>query len=221
VTERDSAVQRLRLAYAAGKIRIKDLHQRLEDLAGDPGPDTVRHVMTGVPAAPPNLRVAGSHKTYPLDAGVVDQLALITDPVERTVDAAQLAEQYAGEQETARKARNDALVSAHVRYGLPQAACYEPFGILRRPFRTAVRRAPAVLPDYGSAERSLEVAGLYNAQYEAARSKAETARLVRDVGIRTLIDGSEVTSAGMARALGMTTARIAQIRTDPPAKIAA
>jgi hypothetical protein len=215
VTDHDPAVQRLRLAYATGKLDITGFRAGLLVLAGEPDAATVAELTAGLPPTP-EPRTAGAHKTYPVDMAVLGELAQIGDPVGRAARAAQLADGYEPAKETARKARNDALVSAHVRYKLPQAQCYEPFGILRRPFRTAVRHAPATLPDYGDAARSLAVARGWHARYQTARSALETARLVRDVGIRTLIDGVTVTSAAMARTLDMNTARIAQIRADDP-----
>lgn len=213
-TDRDTAALRLRLAYAAGMIYLRDLHKRLETLAGDPDDVTVARLTAGLPAATSHRDVAGSHKLYPLDIAVLDELVTVADPVARVKHAAVLGEAYADEQEKARVAQNAALVAAHVRYQVPQATCYEAVGMLRRPFRAAVRRRPSVLPDYGSGEACLAAGVEQRDLYVAARSKAETARLVRDAGIRTLIDGVTITNAGLARQLEMTTARIAQIKTE-------
>lgn len=213
--DRDSAVQRLRLAYATGHLYLRDLYQRLERLE-DPDLNDVDYarITAGLPAAPSHRAVAGRHKPYPLDIGVLDELHMVANPVERIKRAAAIAGEQAELEETARRMRNEALVSAHVRYQVPQAQCYEAVGMLRRPYRNAVRRRPANLPDYGSGGESIAVGVEWDGKYRAARSAAQTARLVRDVGIRTVIDGKEVTNAGIARELGMTTERIAQIKTD-------
>ena len=214
----DYAVQRLRLAYAEGRLTITELRDALEAVAaGDPA-ETAR-VTAGLPQLPPPSQPGGTHRSYPVDLDLLARLAAISDPQERCVAAARAADDAAAAQETARQLRMRAQVSAHVRYGVPQVNCYMPYGGIsaRRPYRTAVRQAPADMIDFGSAEATLAEAGRRHAEYEAARSTAETGRLVRNREIHALTDGDygpRVPNADLARRMGYSTARIAQIRTS-------
>jgi hypothetical protein len=214
----DHAASRLRLAYAEGGMTITVFREALEAVAGGDAGEIAR-VTDGLPQLPPPSQPGGTHRSYPVDLDLLARLAAITDPQERCVAAAKAADEAAAAQETARQLRMRAQVSAHVRYGVSQVSCYMPYGGIsaRRPYRTAVRQAPANLIDFGSAEASIAEADRRHGEYEAARSTAETGRLVRNREIHALTDGDyglRVPNADLARRMGYSTARIAQIRTS-------
>lgn len=218
------AAQQLRQAYATGQLTIDELRDRLTAaLRAEPG--ELARLTEGLPPAAPRLGPRGgpSRRAFPLDMALLSRLAAITDPEDpeaRYRAAAAVTDAAAARQETARQHRMLALVTAHVRDGIPQVDCYSVYGgkSARRPFHQAVRQAPADLPDYGGAGEAMAEALRWQARYEAARSTAETARMVRDREIRALTKGDygpPVSNATLARDAGYSTALIAQIRTAP------
>jgi hypothetical protein len=304
----EDAVPRLRYAYATGLLTIGELRDALRTgRRNDPG--ELARLIEGLPEPPPRQGPRGGplHRSYPMDMTTLRRLAAITDPLRRCVTAAAKADAAKAEQETARQHRDLALVAAHVRYGVSQRRCYDPYGGIsaRRPYRHALRQEPANLPRYEEllprlqkaadpaavaaardelkevrgelektswsspqferlAERAAELstvvaaasdsslakqvawiqerillvsqdedvakaepggipaiafADYWHARYEAARSTAETARLVRDRLVRELTDDAhgspQVINAELARLTGYSSARIAQIRTSP------
>lgn len=211
ITSDTPAVQRLRYAYKTGHLGFDAFLERLTELDSNPGAD-----VSDLPALPVPLRRGGAPTPRPLDRRLLAMLARIGDPVQRCLHAGAAADLADEQYEPARIARITALVALHVHYGVPMAQCYTPFGILRRPFEQARNRAPADLPDYGSEENAWQTARTQHKVYEAARSRGDTGRLVRDVEVRALTDGKygpKVSNADLARELKTSTARIAQIRT--------
>jgi hypothetical protein len=268
--DRGLVVQRLRYAYATGQLTIGGLRAALAT-APSADPAELARLTEGLPPVPPKTGPRGGvHRTYPVDMTLLDLLAEITDPLARAVTAAAKTDAAKADLETARQHRQQALVTAHARYGVPQVRCYDPYGGIsaRRPFRRDLRQQQANLPTYGDPElnrRAAEIAaeisrltaaqdnaqsgGLdaiggqlaeleaeltaihgklgdaalaeadaWHARYEAARSAAGTARLVRDREIRALTEGEygkRVPNAELARLTRNFSSRIAQIRNDP------
>lgn len=290
--DRDLAVQKLRYAYATGRLPIGELRDALKAAT----PAGLARLTEGLPPVPPRTGPRGGvHFTYPVDMTLLARLAAITRvrvpgpdddddldlllavagehtelvaPLRRAVTAAATVTEAKAELETARQHRQQALVTAHARYGVKQVRCYLQYGGIsaRRPFRHDLRQAAATLPEYGDPElnrRAAEIAAeiprlaaaqggeldaiggrlaelraeltaireklgdaalaeadAWHARYEAARSTAETARLVRDREIRALTEGEygkRVSNADLARLTGPTfsSVRIAQVRTGP------
>lgn len=206
------AAERLRLAFASGALpvtRFRDLlYQVLARNAG-----VIAEVTATMPAPPRRPRGPGVHRLLPVDTGTLARLAAVDDPAERCRRAAGEAAAAAREQQTAQQLRLQALVTAHVRYGLTQASCYRPYGIIRHVYEKALRQSPVTLPDFGGPAATLSEAGYRDREYQAARARAQTARLVRDAEIRALRSGrygTRVTGTELARITGHSTALIAQ-----------
>lgn len=215
--DREPALHALRRALDTGVISITAFRDASRAVTAATSPSEVAAVTGNLPPAAPPVRRGGTHKPYPLDHTVLDELAAIPEPVDRCLRAGEIAHEADAVLTEARTRRIEALITAHVRFGVPMANCYRPYGILRRPFRNAIRHAPANLPAFTSADHAFTVAREWHRQYEAARSRVETARLIRDVEVRALTGGrygTRISNAYLAAEMRQTTARIAQIRLE-------
>lgn len=210
---RDAATATVRFAYRNGALKFPDFYSRyLKAESGDPDA-----AAAGLQPVPQRTRPGGSHRTYPLDSRVLAELAALTDPVARCVHAGQITADADNQQETARVARLRALACAHLTYDASQVACYSRFGMQRRVFADAIKSLGADIPDFGSQDKAFAEADRQNLAYEAQRSRAETARLVRDAEIRFVTNGAygeehRAGNAWIATQIGQSTARIAQVR---------
>jgi hypothetical protein len=212
MTDQDSAaVARLRHAYTAGQLGFAAFAERLAQADTDPSAD-----VSDLPQ--PGPRRPGTPLPRPLDRSVLATLAKMSDPVQRCLHAGAVAKMAETEMETARLARNTALVCLHIRHSVPQAQCYEPYGIGRRLFRQAVANSPATLPKYGAGQ-AREVAARQHAVYERERGRADTGRMVRDAEVRALTRGDygvDVAPVDLARQLHTSRARMSQVRSTRP-----
>jgi hypothetical protein len=206
------AAARLRLAFASGALPVTSFRDLLYQVL-DGNSDVIAGVAGTMPAAVPRAPGPGVRRLLPVDTGTLARLAAIADPAERCRRAAVETAAATREQKTAQQLRLQALVTAHVRYGGTQASCYRPYGIIRHVYEKALRQSPVTLPDFGGPEATFSEAAYWDREYQAARARAQTARLVRDAEIRALRSGrygTEVTGTELARLTGHSTALIAQ-----------
>jgi hypothetical protein len=212
------AAARLRLAFASGELPVAGFRDLLyQVLAGNS--DVIAEVAGTMPAAVLRAPGAGVRRLLPVDTGTLARLASVADPEERCRRAAEETAAAGREQKAAQQLRLQALVTAHVRYGVTQASCYRPYGIIRHVYEKALRQSPVTLPDFGGPAATFSEAGYWDREYQAARGRAQTARLVRDAEIRALRSGrygTRVTGTELARLTGHSTAFIAQKAPAPP-----
>lgn len=205
--ERDLAARRLRYAYAVGKLNIGQLADRLADARAAGAGELVR-LTKGLPQPPPRPERPGDfHRSYPADLPLLDELGRVGDPLERAVSAAAAADAAAARLETARQHRSLALVTANVRYGVPQIRCYDPYtGVSgRRQFHRAVRQTQANLPEYGPLWSRIQQFAADPAALNAARAELEDDRS-RPGEAGTLPARLTVTSDELAAAVAAATA---------------
>lgn len=150
-----------------------------------------------------------------------DDLRSISDPLERVAAAADLVRKAEVRAENARAMRDMAAIVAHLDDGVPPVTMYrDVLQCSRGLFVRIIQRAPAKRTKIdGAVEQARESAAAvrrHEAVIEAAREvRDETALLLMNGGTDP-VSGDEVkpiSNADIARATGLTTARVAQVRT--------
>lgn len=151
----------------------------------------------------------------------VDDLRSITDPLERVEKAAELVRKAEDRANAARSMRDMATIVAHLDDGVPPVTLYrDTLECSRGLFVRIIQRAPARRPKMeGALDQARESAQAVR-RHEAT---IEAARIVRDETALLLMNGGKdpvtgekvkpVSNAEIARATGLTTARVAQVRT--------
>lgn len=148
-----------------------------------------------------------------------DKVAAISDRTTRLTAACELLEQAEAKATEARALRDMATIVAHLDDGVSPVRLYrDVLGVSRALFNRVKQRAPAERPSIPNAEQAAGKAAKKVAEYEAV---ADRARHIRDETAIAMMngaadDGSKVTpvsNADIARLTGLSTARIAQMRT--------
>jgi hypothetical protein len=192
-----------------GDLSFETFTERLAVLDADPHAD-----VSDLPALPPPGPAMPALRRS-LDRSVLSTLARISDPLQRCVNAGATARLAEAKMETARLARNRALIVLHLWHGYPQSQCYGPYGIGRRLFGQAVANTPADAAPESGEDTARAEAGRQHAAYVRERDAGDTARMVRDAMTRALAAGdygTAVEPVDLARALGVARARISQVR---------
>lgn len=148
----------------------------------------------------------------------VNSVAKIADPMKRAAAAATLVRDADNAAVDARATRDMATIVAHLDQGATPVTLYRALGISRGLFNRMVQRAPQQRPPIEDALAVATQAAKEVRKYE--RISAE-ARAIRDETALSLMNGRDTagnqvkmhSNADIARATGLTTARIAQIRT--------
>jgi hypothetical protein len=172
----------------------------------------------------------------PTDERISESLGAIEDPADRLVESAKVANDARRDVFALRDERNLALGVLHLQRNWTKASCYRLVDIERGNFDKALDRIPAtVLVDpeevnWGEIEQNAldvlylelrpktddeiaEFAMDANRRYIAAYSRWKAATLVRDAVATKLMTGKKRwTNAAIARATGLTTAAVSQIR---------
>lgn len=150
-----------------------------------------------------------------------DDVRAIPDPLERVAAAADLVRKAEERAENARAMRDMAAIVAHLDDGVPPVTMYrDVLGCSRGLFVRIIQRAPAKRPKMeGAVEQARESAAAvrrHEAIIEAAREVRDSTALLLMNGGKDPVTGQKVTpvsNADIARATGLTTARVAQVRT--------
>lgn len=143
-----------------------------------------------------------------------DELAAIQDPNERLDAVVAALTPLEKKVERARADRDTAVQVAHKDQGVAKVVLYRDLGVARALVERIVARAPAVRPDLPNA---LARAKRAHAKVVELTPTIEALKAVRDPTMLTLLngtyDGDAVSNADVARRTGLSTARVAQMRT--------
>lgn len=150
-----------------------------------------------------------------------DDLRKIDDPMERVEQAAAVVHKAEERAEAARSMRDMATIIAHLDDGVPPVTLYrDTLECSRGLFVRIIQRAPAKRPKM---ENALEQARESARAVRRHEATIEEARTIRDETALLLMNGgtdpvtkrkvAPVSNAEIARATGLTTARVAQVRT--------
>lgn len=150
-----------------------------------------------------------------------DDLRSIPDPIERIAAAAEVVRKAEERAEAARAMRDRATIVAHLDDGVPPITMYrDVLDCSRGLFVRIIQRAPAKRPKMDDAIEQARESALAVKRHEAT---IEAARVVRDETALLLMNGGTdpvtgekvrpVSNARIADATGLTTARVAQVRT--------
>jgi hypothetical protein len=132
-------------------------------------------------------------------------------PLERVSAAAALAEPAEAAADNARGARDLAACWAHLDDGVPAVTMYrDVLGVSRSLFVRIIQRAPADRPPVKRAKAVAKAKAVKVREFEEV---AEAAREIRDTTALLLMNEGNVPNAEVSRRTGLTTARIAQLRT--------
>lgn len=149
----------------------------------------------------------------------VASVAKIIDPMKRLTAAAALVREAEAAAERARAERDMATIVAHLDQGVPPVVLYrDTLAVSRGLFNRIIQRAPAERPTIDNAKA---VAGKAAKQVRKFEAIVEQAREIRDTAALNLMNGRDeqgnrvppVSNADISRATGLTTARVAQMRT--------
>lgn len=149
-----------------------------------------------------------------------EQVAAIENPVERLTAAADLVRASEQRAEGARSMRDMAAIYAHLDDGVPPVVMYrDVLQCSRGLFVRMVQRAPAKRDRFedavSQARESAEAVRRHEATIEAARVIRDETALALMNGWKDPYSGEKhlLSNADVARATGLSTARIAQMRT--------
>lgn len=149
----------------------------------------------------------------------VASVAKIIDPMKRLTAAAALVREAEAAAEHARAERDMATIVAHLDQGVRPVVLYrDTLAVSRGLFNRIIQRAPVDRPEIPDAKTVAGKAARQVRKYEAI---VEQAREIRDTAALMLMNGRDaqgnkvptVTNADISRATGLTTARVAQMRT--------
>lgn len=151
----------------------------------------------------------------------IDKVRALDDPIERVKAAAELVRKAEERADNARSMRDMAAVVAHLDDGVSPVTMYrDVLKCSRGLFVRIIQRAPSKRP---KVEDAVEVARESARAVKRNETVAEEARIVRDETALLLMNGGKdpltrrkvvpVSNAHIARVTGLTTARIAQVRT--------
>lgn len=151
----------------------------------------------------------------------LERARVIEDPLKRVKVAAELARKAEERAERARQVRDMAACVAHLDDGVPPVEMYrDVLECSRGLFVRIIQRAPAERPDMKAARRQAAESAKAARRHEEV---IEGARALRDETILLLLNGgtdpvtgtpvAPISNADVARATGLTTARVAQVRT--------
>ena len=151
----------------------------------------------------------------------IEKIRSIEDPIERLAAASELAKKAEERAERARAMRDMAAVVAHLDDGVAPVTLYrDVLGCSRSLFVRMIQRAPAQRPKIAEAievaRESAEAVRRHSAVASDARDVRDETALLLMVGGDDPVSGAEVaptTNADISRATGLSTARIAQMRT--------
>lgn len=150
-----------------------------------------------------------------------ETIASIADPLERLKAAAERLRTLEQRAEAARGMRDMATIVAHLDDGVPPVTLYrDTLKVSRGLFVRIIQRAPAKRPRIEDAaeqaRESAEAVRRHEKNIEPVRAlRDETALLLMNGG-KDPVTGSKVvpvSNADIARVTGLTTARVAQVRT--------
>ena len=151
----------------------------------------------------------------------IDKVRAISDPLERVAAAADLVRKAEERADAARSMRDMATIVAHLDDGVPPVTLYrDVLKCSRGLFVRIIQRAPAKRPKMDNAvDQARESAAAVRRHEDVI----EQARAIRDETALLLMNGGKdpvtkkkitpVQNADIARATGLTTARVAQVRT--------
>ena len=151
----------------------------------------------------------------------VDDVRAIPDPLERLAAAAALVEKAKERADAARSMRDMAVVVAHLDDGVPPVTLYRDVlkcsrGLVVRIIQRAPAKREKMADALGQARESADAVRRHEAVIQAARPiRDETALLLMNGGTDP-VTGEAVapmSNADIARATGLSTARVAQVRT--------
>lgn len=151
----------------------------------------------------------------------VDEVRALADPLERVEKAAELVRKAEERANNARSMRDMATIVAHLDDDVPPVTLYrDTLECSRGLFVRIIQRAPSKRPKMegalDQARESAQAVRRHEATIEAARIiRDETALLLMNGG-KDPVTGAKVapvSNAEIARATGLTTARVAQVRT--------
>lgn len=151
----------------------------------------------------------------------VDDVRAIPDPLERVAAAAELVRKAEERADAARSMRDMATIVAHLDDGVSPVTLYrDTLQCSRGLFVRIIQRAPA---KRAKMDNALAQAGESAAAVRRHEAVIEQARAIRDETALLLMNGGKdpvtkakitpVSNAEIARATGLTTARVAQVRT--------
>lgn len=151
----------------------------------------------------------------------VDDVRTIPDPLERVARAAEVAAKAEQRAEAARSMRDRATIVAHLDDGVSPVTLYrDTLDCSRSLFVRIIQRAPAQRPKMEDAlDQARESAGAvrrHETTLEAARAiRDETALLLMNGGTDPVTGEAvaPISNAEVAEVTGLSTARIAQVRT--------